>query len=265
MSIQGMVGIRRKMEIREHVLRHGCYSGEENLRIYEKWFSIAPRYVFRAVDRKYGITKKVLCEMGCSYGMNLLHCLPDSYGVEIEEYEVQFARSLGLTVYQRDILNDDLTDLPQAEVIWCSAVLEHVDSPHSFLRKLHLCLKPHGLLALYVPTLPLFPGLRYLPKMGRYFSGHAASDHINAFIPSTLQFFCERAGFKTIEVSRFYPSPLHFFNHVPLLNRLIDGSVYVGCKIEQWEYPEKATRRVTTTGRGYVMKGQQFPDLGMEA
>jgi SAM-dependent methyltransferase len=203
--------------------------------------------------------------MGCSYGMNLIYCLPDSYGIEVEESAVQFARSLGLTVYQRNILNDDLTDLPDVEVIWCSAVLEHVDSPHSFLRKLHLCLKPHGLLALYVPTLPLFPRLRYLPKMGRYFSGYVASDHINALVPSTLQFFCERAGFKTIKVSPFYPGPLGYFNRAPLLRHLIDGSVYVGRKIEGWEYPEKATRRVASGRSGFVMRGQQFPDCEMQA
>jgi hypothetical protein len=109
MPIQDVVGMRTNAEIREHVLTQGCYSREENLRIYEKWFSTAPRYVFRAVDRKYGITKGVLCDMGCSYGMNLIHCLPDSYRIEVEEYEVQFARSLGLTVYQRNILNDDLS------------------------------------------------------------------------------------------------------------------------------------------------------------
>lgn len=142
LPVRTITGINTRSELRDYIVRHGCYSQEENLRIYEKWFAAAPRYLFRAVDRKYGLTQKVLCDVGCSYGMNLLFCVPGSYGIEIDGYAVAFARSLGLTVYQRDVLNDDLSDLPKVEAIWCSAVLEHVDSPHMFLRKLHLLLKP---------------------------------------------------------------------------------------------------------------------------
>ena len=58
----------------EHVLKHGCYSAEENLRIYNKWFKNSPRYLFRAVDKKYSISQKRVCDVGCGYGMNLLHC-----------------------------------------------------------------------------------------------------------------------------------------------------------------------------------------------
>jgi SAM-dependent methyltransferase len=234
--------LKDKNWLRNYVLNYGCYSAEENLRIYEKWFATAPRYLFRAVDKKYWITDCVLCDVGCAYGMNLIHCKSGSYGIEIEEYAVKFARSLGLTVYQRDVLKNDLSDLPQSDALWCSAVLEHVDSPHVFLRKLHSLLKSGGLLVIYVPTIPLVTWMKHLPRLGRYFSGHLAADHVNAFVPETLRFFCERSGFETIELSPFYPGPLALFNHVPL-NRLVDGCVYVGRKIEGWEYPSKATRR----------------------
>jgi SAM-dependent methyltransferase len=259
MLTQGIAEIRTRDELREYILTHGCYSHEENLRIYEKWFASAPRYLFRAVDRKYGITEKVICDVGCAYGMNLVFCAPGSYGIEIEEYEAKFASSLGLTLYHCDVINDDLASLPEVEVVWCSAVLEHVDCPHTFLRKLHLLLKPDGLLAVYVPTIPLFPWLRHLPRLGRYFSGYTAADHINAFLLVTLRFFCERAGFKTIEVSPFYPGPLRAFNRLPLANRFVGGCVYVGRKIGDWEYPDKATRRVASNRRGFVLSGDQFP------
>ncbi len=256
MLIQGISEARTREELRDYILTHGCYSREENMRIYEKWFVNAPRYLFRAVDRKYGINEKILCDVGCAYGMNLAFCAPGAYGIEVEEYEVRFARSLGLTVYPRDVLNDDLSDLPMAEVVWCSAVLEHVDSPHVLLRKLYLLLEPEGLLAIYVPTIPLLPWLRHLPRLGRYFSGYAASDHINAFIPATLRFFCERAGFKTVEISPFYPGPLQFASHVPMVSRLVDHCVYIGRKIEAWEYPEKATRQVALNRTGFAFRGR---------
>lgn len=261
MFIQTLAGIRTREELRDYIVTHGCCSPEENRRIYEKWFASAPRYLFRATDKKYAITKKVLCDVGCAFGMNLVFCAPGSYGIEIEHYEVTFARSLGLTVHERDVQKDDLSDLAKPEVIWCSAILEHVDAPHVLLRKLHLLLKPEGLLVLYVPTLPLMPSLQRLPLLGRYFSGHSASDHINAFVPSTVRFFCERAGFRTIEVSPFYPGILGILNHLAPLNRLVDGCVYIGRKTEGWEYPMKATRRVAKNNSGFVFLGQQFPHV----
>lgn len=256
--IEVSAGKRGQADLREYILTQGCYSRPENEQIYDKWFSNAPRYLFRAVDKKYGITKKILCDVGCSYGMNLLFCAPGSYGIEIEHHEVKFAEHLGLAVYERDIINEDICDLPKAEVVYCSAILEHVESPHILLRKLHQLLKPQGLVAVYVPTLPLISALRQLPGVGKYFTGHTASDHINAFVPSTLRFFCERAGFKTIEVSPFYPGPLRFLNHLPVANQLVDGCIYIGQSIRDWEYPRKATRRVTISKKGFEFIGQQL-------
>ena len=219
-------------ELRRWVIGHGSFSPEENQQIYERWFLEAPRYLFRAVDRKYGITKKILCDVGCAYGANLFYCASGSYGIDIQEHRANFAVSLGLKVYQQDVVKDDLSDLPKVDVVWCSAVLEHVDCPHIFLRKLGLLLRTKGMLALYVPTIPLFPVLQKLPKVGKYLSGYSANDHVNAFTPETLQFFCERAGFRTIEISPFYPGILKPFNHIFPAYRLIGRSVYIGEKIE---------------------------------
>jgi SAM-dependent methyltransferase len=217
-------------QLRAHVIKHGCYSREQNLQIYERWFSNAPRYVFRAVARKYGITKKALCDVGCAYGANLFYCAPGSYGIEIDKARSEFARSLGLTVYQLNVTEDELAQLPRVEAIWCSAVLEHVYAPHTFLKKLLTLLKAGGLLALYVPTIPLFSSLKKLPKLGKYVSGYAAKDHITAFVPATLQFTCERAGFKTVAVCPFYPGLLRVFDHIPVFNRLTGRCVYIGKK-----------------------------------
>lgn len=260
LRIQAIPGIETREELRDYILRHSCYSEDESLRIYQKWFAGAPRYLFRAVHRKYSIADKMLCDVGCSYGMNLVFCSEGSFGIEIDEYAVKFARSLGLTVYQRNVLQDEVLELPKAEVVWCSAVLEHVDSPHIFLRKLHMLLKPGGLLTLYVPTIPLIPWLRHLPGIGKYFCGHLASDHVNAFTLTTLKFFCERAGFKTVEVSPFFPCALRLFDRVPVARQMIDGCVYIGEKIDGWEYPEKATRRVALNSRGFEFKEAPIRD-----
>lgn len=181
-------------------------------------------------------------------------CESGSYGIEIGSYQSQFARSIGLTVYQRDFLHDQLEDLPTVDAIWCSAVLEHVESVHVFLRRMTLLLRPNGLVAIYVPTIPVIPALRWLPGLHKYTSGYLYSDHINAFTPSTLRFFCERAGFETLEVSPLLPGIASIANHIPLVNRIVDGCVYVGRKIADWEYPEGATRIATTDSKVFMYK-----------
>ena len=165
--------------------------------------------------------------------MNLVFCAPGSYGIEVEPYEVSFAQHLGLPVYRRDIIKENVCDLPKADVVWCSAILEHVDSPHILLRKLHQLLRPQGMLALYVPTLPLVPLFGALPRLGKYFLGHRHGDHINAFVPQTLRFFCERAGFKTVELSPFFPGPLSFLDHVPGVSRLVDGYETISVEVSR--------------------------------
>ncbi len=247
-------GVSNLSDLQKYILDNGAFGKEENTRIFNKWFRDAPRYLYRAVNSKYHIASKIMCDVGCSYGMNLIFSASGSYGLEIEEYPAKFAASIGLRVERRDIF-DDISDLPKVEVVWCSAVLEHIDSPHIFLRNLHQLLKPSGMVIVYVPTVPLAPFLNRLPHISKHLSGYLASDHINAFTPETLRFFCERAGFKTIETSPFYPFPVSLLTRVPLVNRLIGGCVYVGEKIENWEYPAKATRRVASNINGFEYAG----------
>jgi SAM-dependent methyltransferase len=249
-------GIHTRDELRNHVIATGAYSEQENTRIYEKWFAHAPRYLFRAADQKYRISERSLCDVGCSYGFNLCFCRPGSYGIELEHYEVHFAQSIGLKVFRREIVNDDLSDLPKVDTVWNSAVLEHITAPHIFLRKLHSLLKPDGLLVLYIPIIPWLPVLTTLPRIGGYFGGYEHGDHINAFTPSTIRFFCERAGFDTLEVTSFYPGVLALFNRI----HLIGGCTYIGRKNANWEYPSNATRRKADNINGFTWVGQKFAD-----
>ncbi len=219
-----------RVDIERYILEKGCYSPEENKKIYMSWFSNGPRYLFRAVDKKYGLSRKRMCDVGCAFGTNLLYGNSDSYGIEMDQYRARFARSLGLQVHCLDLMADDVDGLPKVEAVWCSAVLEHIACPYPFLAKLYSLLERGGLVAIYVPTIPLFKFLEKLPKLGRYFSGYRSTEHVNAFVPQTLRFVCEQVGFHTVEVSPFYPAPISLFNHSPLLNQITARAVYIGEK-----------------------------------
>lgn len=254
-------------DLEQRVVSQGCYSPEENRRIYDKWFSgTRPRDRLIAwLEKRFALSGKRLCDVGCAYGMHVLRGGPGSFGIEIEDYEVEFARSVGVQVHRRDLLTEDLSDLPTAEVVMALAIIEHVDSPHVLLRKLHGLLEPGGLLFLETPRRPPSPILEHLPVVGRAYQEH--DDHINSFTPATLSFFCERAGFEVVW-HRLWSKPLvNSYGVPPWLSGIFpfslvaNGVVLAARKIEPWDYGRKSTRRAATNELGYRPVGQQFPEL----
>ena len=228
-------------EREKYILERAPFSPEENRRIYDKWFRNSPRYLFKAAAERYGLYQKKICDVGCSYGMNLIYCNPDSYGIEILPECADFAKAIGLNVYTRDVVKDSVADLPKVDAIWCCAVLEHVDSPHVFMRKISTLLEPGGLVFFWVPTIPPMPWrlMRYIPRMRKHMVAHTHSDHINAFTPSTLRFMCERAGFELIEMNAMYPGPLRFLGRWLFA---LDGVMFIGRKKKGPAYSGNSTR-----------------------
>jgi len=237
------------------LLNKGCYSPKENLRIYNKWFK-TPRKTFQLAKDLFSFDKKVVCDIGCAYGSNLIHCSSKSYGIEIEEYPSRFAKSIGLCVHQMDIFGD-ISSLTKADIVWSADTLEHLESPHIFLRKIHQLLTDEGLIILKIPTIPHhhIP----LPFIRSYQKGYAYGDHINGFTCSTLRFFCERSGFKTL-VSGVFLSPLFRFLNIPLITENTGQTIYVGKKIPKWHYPKNSTRIAAENDTGFVSKGLSFLD-----
>lgn len=172
----------------------------------------------------------MLCDIGCGDGTNLIYCASGSYGIETDRQRADTAQGRGLNIYHRDILKEDISDLRKVDAVWCSAVLEHVSSPHLFLQRIGELMNPGALLAVYVPVVPLFEFLSTTPGIGKYVSGFREEGHISAFVPETLRFACEAAGYKTLEVSPFYPGPLSMMNKVPGINRLAGRCMYIGVK-----------------------------------
>lgn len=249
-------GFESRAAWKEHVLGRGCYDALENERIFDKWFARAPKVVFRRADAVYDLRRRTLCDVGCCYGANLFFTQPGSYGLEINSDYVRFAKALGLSVHERNVVEDDLTDLPRVDAVWCSAVIEHVDSPHILLRKLHLLLKPRGLLLLFAPIFPLVPTLRYLPRYGKNFTSHLHDDHVSAFTTRTLRFTCERAGFETLELTALYRKPFSVFNRTLFLPATC---MYVGRALENWDYPLNSSRRSARTAKGFISRKDSQP------
>jgi SAM-dependent methyltransferase len=239
----------------EHVVAHGAFSPDENREIFRANYEHPRHQMFVRLAEEFGLRDKIVCDAGCGYGANLAYCGPGSYGIDISDRAVTFCRSLGFAVHKHDIVEDDLSGLTRADVVWNSATIEHVDSPHIFLRKLHGLLKPGGLMFLEVPLTGSYRYgyVRFLPSPTKQ-----SGDHINAFTPTTLRFFCERAGFVTQTVRRWSSKlqrlaptlPVWAHQIVPLAP-VADRILYIGTRPHTWEYPAKARRRVADTRKGF--------------
>jgi SAM-dependent methyltransferase len=258
MKIKGITGVASSDELERHVVAQGCYDEAENRRIYRKWFTgTRPRdRVYAYLDDRLGITSGILCDVGCGYGPTLVHAGPGSYGIELEDYQAAFARSIGLAVHTRNVITDDLADLPLADTVWCAATLEHVDAPHVFLRRLYYLLRPRGRLIVEVPCALPALWMRRAPGVNRVYGDH--DDHINSFSPTSLTRFCERAGFREQWVFRYSTPLINRFKRMPVwatryppFSWVAQSIVYVGQHIPGWEYPRKATRRAANNPSGY--------------
>jgi SAM-dependent methyltransferase len=259
MRFQGIPNVTTAAELEAHILARGCFDATENARIYKKWFTGSrPRdEVFAYVDRLIHLTDKTIADVGCNYGMTLVQCRPGSFGLELDELEAKFGRSIGLDVRTRNVLTDDLSDLPKVDVVWCAATLEHVDAPHVFLRRLYTLLKPAGELVIEVPCALPAKWMRRLPGATRIYGDH--DDHVNSFSPTSLARFCERAGFAEQALFR-YSTPLVrrqvpvWAARIPPLSLLAQSIIYIGRQIPEWDYPPRASRRVAENRLGYTYR-----------
>lgn len=96
-----------------------------------------------------------LLEIGCGEG-NLLARLADHMpharlrGIEGSARAVKLAQSRGLDVTQGLVMGD--LPLPAADVIVCINVVEHVEDPADFLRRLRAALRPGGRIIFSLPV-----------------------------------------------------------------------------------------------------------------
>ena len=225
-------------EVRQRVIEGGCFDRGENERIYRKFFATVPRSFVHIVAR-YGLDNKRVLDVGCGYGHYLIHFGPGSLGLDANERSRRFAESIGLQVVDCNV--EDSLPLPPGsfDAVWCANLLEHLVAPHLLLTRLHRTLTPEGLLAAKVPVVPPWfvrRGLRLLRRP----LGFEASEHVNAYTPSTFAFAIERAGFRVVEsVSIVLRNPLLQAATSPITRRWGASITVVARKDPSFLYPEK--------------------------
>lgn len=219
-----------------------------------------PRDVlFKSLLKKYYQPQDIVCDAASGYGHYLSHFNNVSYGIEISEEHVAFANAIGLKVYKRNILSDDLSDLTKADKVFSIATIEHVESPHIFLRKMHNLLNDDGMIILETCSRPKLKWFKHFSFLKPIYNEHG--DHISFFTPDAFKFYAERAGFTTVDCFLWSAPLVRRFKFInPLLTRYFPFNlfacdlVYVGIKNPDWEYPDRSVRKRAENQSGFVFK-----------
>jgi SAM-dependent methyltransferase len=126
----------------------------------------------------------VWLDLGAGNGSYLRFMNEKSFGLDIKQDEEK-------KIYSWNF-NDKIPDTfkASADIIWCSALIEHVLRPHEFLIEIRKFLKPNGLLLIVAPITHRFNPM--------FLSGTYHGDHVNFFNPITLKLTLERAGYKIL-------------------------------------------------------------------
>jgi len=126
----------------------------------------------------------VWLDLGAGNGSYLRFMNEKSFGLDIKQDEEK-------KIYSWNF-NDKVPDRfkASADIVWCSALIEHTLRPHEFLIEIRKFLKPNGLLLIVAPITHRFNPM--------FLSGTDHGDHVNFFNPTTLKLTLERAGYKIL-------------------------------------------------------------------
>jgi len=156
--------------------------------------------------RRWGLDRKAVLDVGCSYGYCLAHFGPGSVGIENHGEPVEFCRALGFDARLLDVDTGVAEVVPDEafDVVWISDLLEHLDAPRLLLRDLATKLKPDGKLIVYVTALPRSRVARALLRRRRL-EPYAAEAHHYQFTEETIRYLVERSGYRveSVEVPFF--------------------------------------------------------------
>ena len=154
---------------------------------------------FRNIVTTFGLNRKAVLDIGCSYGEYLAHFGDGSVGLTISHDEAAYGQSRGLDVRYGNIEEENVEITEKFDAIYANNIFEHLYSPHAFLIKVRQYIQPNGILILGVPCIPKLTFLLNFSK----FKGSLAVAHINFFTRDTLEKTVERGGWKVRTVRGF--------------------------------------------------------------
>ena len=132
----------------------GDREGVAQSEVFRQKHRTAEMYVHQLLAISGG-RKGRLLEVGCGSGEFLDAALEQGFeakGIEISEHAVASANArLGAATVQCGVIESAALEPAEFDVVAFSDVIEHVRDPHAFMRRVHYCLRPGGIVFIVTP------------------------------------------------------------------------------------------------------------------
>lgn len=191
-----------------------------------------------AYRRAHGREPRSFLDAGCALGWSLRLASMrgmEAVGIEPEARLAAYGReTLGLDV-RHGRIGEVGTDNARFELVYCEQVLEHVESPPAFLRRLAECMAPHGLLYVGVPpAFPLNRATTYLlrktplpvPDNALTNLFHDPDEHVSVFSGRSMRRLAADAGLMA--------RPLPMTRSTRTARRLLKAALAAGANPGTW-------------------------------
>jgi SAM-dependent methyltransferase len=117
--------------------------------LWRRHFASGPPRKLRSVLTRLPLGSARVLDVGCGYGVYLVHFGAGSVGVDRDRARVAFARSLGRRAEVRDVEQPGWTEgLGRFDFVWLCDLLPHVEDPRALLRTVTEVLAPGGALVI---------------------------------------------------------------------------------------------------------------------
>ena len=185
--------------------------------------------------REHGVRPKKWLDIGCG-GAELLHYLKkekddiDAIGLETDKAEVSFARSIGISVYDKfiDTENEDkeITDLiSNQDVVSFFNVLEHVEKPVEYIDYLYRSMKSSAWLVFEVPKHPSLGSFANLTSDNRIYRHIIPPIHLQIFSEKSINTMLEER-FNIAATWEFGQGFMDVINNAMLVSGVKESKLY---------------------------------------
>lgn len=171
---------------------------------YSDYFSYQQENMFWQIMKKKILKLSKLkistcLDIGCASGDFLQLMTREGaigYGVELSPHAAKLARNKNLVIYNKKF--EDIHFQDHFELITLFDVIEHVESPTLFMKKVYSLLNPDGLVVITTPNLKKFnlDGSQWLG----FTSSH---EHLYFFTPETIKRLLAQSGFILLKIETY--------------------------------------------------------------
>ncbi len=147
-------------------------------------------------------------DVGCWYNATFLRYIqkkhppskPIAYDLTLNNAQLN---KDGITTIEGD-LNKPLVLTGEVDVIFATAILEHLHEPVAFLKECYKYLSPGGCLLLTTPSIRSQPVLEFLAYKLKVISKEEIEDHKEYYDKAKLLWYYQQAGFDLTSVHHEY-------------------------------------------------------------